>query len=587
MSSLKTRRLHPNQFTFPSILRTCTLVGDLDLGEQLHSHVIKTGFQPNVYVSSVLIDMYAKHGKLDIALKILRCLNEDDVVSWTSMIAGFAQHGFFGEALELFTEMHDQKIPLDNIGFASTISACAGIQAFHQGQQFHAQSIVSGYSMDLSISNSLINLYARCGKVLDAYLVFDRNETKDNISWNGLVSGFAQSGHCEEALKVFFEMNQKGLEADMYTYGSVVSAAANTTSLKLGKQVHASIVKTGYSIEIEASNVLITLYSKCGNLDDARKEFLEMPHKSQVSWNAMITGYSQHGCGSEAVELFEEMKKVKLKPNHVTFVGVLSACSHARLVDEGLRYFNSMNEEHCLLPKPEHYACVVDILGRAGLLGRAKDFIKTMPIEPDAMVWRTLLSACTVRKDIETGQLAAHHLLQLEPEDSATYVLVSNMYAVNAKWDRRNHFRKLMKDSGVKKEPGRSWIEVKNAVHAFFVGDRLHPHADEIYEYLASLNIRAAAIGYVQDRYSLWNDLELEQKDPNFFVHSEKLAVAFGLLRLPEAIPLQVMKNLRICNDCHNWIRLVSKISNRAIVVRDAYRFHHFKDGLCSCKDYW
>lgn len=586
-SQMQLEGLAPNEYTYPSILRTCTSVGAVYLGEQIHTQVIKSGFQPNVYVCSVLIDMYAKHGDLDTALKILRRLKEDDVVSWTAMIAGYALHDLFVEALKLFEEMQDQGIRPDNIGFSSAISSCAGMQALNQGQQIHAQSVVSGYVRDLSIGNALVCLYARCGRIDDAYLAFDKIDVKDNVSWNGLVSGFAQSGHYEEALKVFSQMNEVGVEANMFTFGSAVSAAANTTNLKQGKLIHARMIKTGHNVEIEASNVLITLYAKCGSLDDARREFLEMTEKNEVSWNAMITGYSQHGCGNEAIQLFEEMKQLDFTPNYVTYVGVLTACSHVGLVDKGLDYFKSMTEVYGLVPKPEHYACVVDILGRSGFLGRAKEFIEAMPIEPDAMVWRTLLSACTIRKNMEIGEVAARHLLELEPEDSATYVLLSNMYAGSGKWDYRDRTRQLMKDRGVKKVPGRSWIEVKNSVHAFFVGDRLHPLADKIYEFLDDLNRRAAAIGYVQDRYSLLNDLEQGQKDPTTYIHSEKLAIAFGLLSLSDTIPIRVMKNLRVCNDCHSWIKFVSKISNRSIVVRDSYRFHHFGDGSCSCKDYW
>ncbi|XP_071735525.1 pentatricopeptide repeat-containing protein At4g13650 [Rutidosis leptorrhynchoides] len=586
-SQMQIRGLRPNQYTYPSILRTCTLVGALDLGEQIHSQTVKTGFQTNVYVSSVLIDMYSKHGELYTAQKILRRLKEKDVVSWTAMIAGYAQHELFFEALKTFEEMLHQGIQSDNIGFSSAISACAGIQTIDQGRQIHGQSVVCGYSSDLSIGNALVCLYARCGLINEAYLAFDKINHKDNVSWNGLVSGFAQSGNYEESLKVFSKMNEIGVEMNMFTYGSAVSAAANTTNVTQGKQIHSRMIKTGYSLEPEASNVLITLYSKCGSLNDAKKEFLEMRDKNEISWNAMITGYSQHGCGDEAIKLFEEMKKFGFTPNYVTFVGVLTACSHVRLVEKGLEYFNSMSQTYGLVPRPEHYACVVDILGRAGLLTRGLEFIKSMPIEPDAMVWRTLLSACTVYKNKEIGEISAKHLLELEPEDSATYVLLSNMYAVSGKWDDRNRTRKLMKDKGVKKVPGRSWVEVKNTVHAFFVGDRLHPLADEIYEYLEVLNKRAADIGYVQDRYSLLNEVEQEQKDPSSCIHSEKLAITFGLLSLSNAIPLRVMKNLRVCNDCHNWIKYVSKICNRDIVVRDSYRFHHFGAGVCSCKDHW
>lgn len=577
----------PNQFTYPSILRTCTTSGALDLGEQIHTQVLKTGFQFNVYVSSVLIDMYAKHGKLDTALKILRRLKEKDVVSWTAMIAGYTLHDKFAEALKLFQEMQVQGIQSDNIGFASAISACGGMQALDLGRQIHAQSCVSGYSDDLSIGNALVSLYARCGKAREAYFAFDQIFAKDNRSWNSLISGLVQSGYCEEALNLFAQMNKTGLEINSFTFGSAVSAASNVANVKLGKQIHAMIKKTGYDSETEVSNALITLYAKCGSIDDAERQFFEMPEKNEISWNSMITSYSQHGRGFEALSLFEDMKQLDVLPNHVTFVGVLSACSHVGLVDEGISYFQSMSEVHNLVPKPEHYACVVDLLGRSGLLSRARRFVEEMPIQPDAMVWRTLLSASIAQKNIDIGEFAASHLLELEPKDSATYVLLSNMYAVTGKWGCRDRTRQMMKDRGVKKEPGRSWIEVNNSVHAFFAGDQNHPRADMIYEYLRDLNVRAAENGYVPQCNSLLSDVERRQKDPTENIHSEKLAIAFGLLSSSSSTPIYVFKNLRVCGDCHNWIKHISKISDRVIIVRDSYRFHHFKVGVCSCKDYW
>ncbi|XP_028759592.1 pentatricopeptide repeat-containing protein At4g13650 isoform X2 [Neltuma alba] len=579
--------IEPNQFTYPSILRTCTSLGALDLGEQIHTQALKTGFQFNVYVSSVLIDMYAKHGKLDTALKILRRLKEDDVVSWTAMIAGYAQNDMHTNALKLFKEMQDRGIQSDNIGFASAISACAGIQALDLGRQIHAQSCISGYSNDLSVGNALVTLYARNGKVREAYLAFEKIFDKNNVSWNSLVSGFAQSEHFEDALSLFAKMHQSEVEINFFTFGSAVSAAANMANIKVGVQIHAMIKKTGYDSEIEVSNALISLYAKCGNINDAKRQFFEMPEKNEVSWNSMITGYSQHGLGYEALSLFEDMKQLGVMPNHVTFVGVLSACSHVGLVDEGIRYFESIIEAHNLVPKPEHYACVVDLLGRARLLSRAKRFIETMPIQPDAMIWRTLLSACTIHKNIDIGEFAARHLLELAPEDSATYVLLSNMYAITGKWGCRDRARQMMKDRGVKKEPGRSWIEVNNSIHAFFAGDQLHPLVDKIYARLRDLDERAADNGYEPQRNSLLSDAEREQKDPTQIIHSEKLAIAFGLLCLSSSSPVRVFKNLRVCGDCHNWIKHVSKISDRVIIVRDAYRFHHFEGGECSCQDYW
>ncbi|XP_034575059.1 pentatricopeptide repeat-containing protein At4g13650 isoform X2 [Setaria viridis] len=584
---MQTAGIRPNQFTYPCILRTCTCSGHIELGEQIHSLSIKTGFESDMYVSGVLIDMYSKYGWLDKARRILEMLGKKDVVSWTSMIAGYVQHGFCEEALATFKEMQDCGIWPDNIGLASAASACAGLKGMRQGLQIHARVYVSGYSADISIWNTLVNLYARCGRSEEAFSLFRAIEHKDEITWNGLVSGFGQSGLYEQALKVFKQMGQSGAKYNVFTFVSSISASANLADIKQGKQVHCRAIKTGHTSETEVSNALISLYGKCGSIEDAKMEFSNMSERNEVSWNTIITSCSQHGRGLEALDLFDQMKQEGLKPNDVTFIGVLAACSHVGLVEEGLSHFKSMSNEYGVTPIPDHYACVMDILGRAGQLDRARKFVEEMPIAADAMVWRTLLSACKVHKNIEIGELAAKHLLELEPHDSASYVLLSNAYAVTGKWSNRDQVRKMMKDRGVKKEPGRSWIEVKSAVHAFYAGDRLHPLADQIYSFLADLNGRIAKIGYKQDNYHLFHEKEQERKDPTSFVHSEKLAVAFGLMSLPPCMPLRVIKNLRVCNDCHNWMKFTSDVTGREIVLRDVYRFHHFTNGSCSCGDFW
>ncbi|XP_004984893.1 pentatricopeptide repeat-containing protein At4g13650 isoform X2 [Setaria italica] len=584
---MQTAGIRPNQFTYPCILRTCTCSGHIELGEQIHSLSIKTGFESDMYVSGVLIDMYSKYGWLDKARRILEMLGKKDVVSWTSMIAGYVQHGFCEEALATFKEMQDCGIWPDNIGLASAASACAGLKGMRQGLQIHARVYVSGYSADISIWNTLVNLYARCGRSEEAFSLFRAIEHKDEITWNGLVSGFGQSGLYEQALKVFKQMGQSGAKYNVFTFVSSISASANLADIKQGKQVHCRAIKTGHTSETEVSNALISLYGKCGSIEDAKMEFSNMSERNEVSWNTIITSCSQHGRGLEALDLFDQMKQEGLKPNDVTFIGVLAACSHVGLVEEGLSHFKSMSNEYGVTPIPDHYACVMDILGRAGQLDRARKFVEEMPIAADAMVWRTLLSACKVHKNIEIGELAAKHLLELEPHDSASYVLLSNAYAVTGKWSNRDQVRKMMKDRGVKKEPGSSWIEVKSAVHAFYAGDRLHPLADQIYSFLADLNGRIAKIGYKQDNYHLFHEKEQERKDPTSFVHSEKLAVAFGLMSLPPCMPLRVIKNLRVCNDCHNWMKFTSDVTGREIVLRDVYRFHHFTNGSCSCGDFW
>lgn len=571
----------PNQYTFPSLLRTCTAAGAMDLGEQVHALVLKAGFEPNGYVCSVLVDMYAKSGQLAAARGILeRAAPPPDLAAWTSMVAGYSQHGLFSEALGAFSAMQRSGIRPDHVGLAGAITACAGILAVRRGLQVHAQACVAGFSGDLSVGNALISFYAKSGRASDAVAAFFSVAGKDEVSWNALIAGLAQSGHCEEALQAFAGMCRSGWGANPIACGSAAGAAADIADVKRGRQIHGRMVRAGCDGRVEAGNVLVTLYAKCGSIEEAEMAFSAMAERNEISWNAMIAGYSQHGRGAAALELFERMKKEGLRPNHATFAGVLAACSHAGLVEEGIAHFRSMAAPHGVLPRAEHYAGVVDILGRAGELHRARRFMEEVPGGADAMAWRTLLGACRVHRNVEVGEQAARRLLELDPEDAAAYVLLSNIYSAARRWDCRDRVRKMMKERGVKKEPGRSWIEAGNCMHAFFAGDRLHPRAAEIYEFLEGLNQRAAAEGY--------SERKEDDDDAPATVHSEKLAVAFGLMSSPTPeMAIRVIKNLRVCDDCHTWMKFVSRIAARTVILRDVYRFHHFKDGACSCRDYW
>ncbi|CAA6658580.1 unnamed protein product [Spirodela intermedia] len=524
----------PNQYTFPSLLRTCTAAGALDLGEQVHALVVKAGFEPNGYVCSVLVDMYAKSGQLAAARGILeRAEPPPDLAAWTSMVAGYSQHGLFSEALGAFCAMQRSGIRPDHVGLAGAITACAGILAIRGGCRCTRRPA----------------FYAKSGRASDAAAAFFSVATKDEVSWNALIAGLAQGGHCEEA----------GLGVNPIACGSAAVAAADMADVKRGRQIHGRMVRAGCDGRVEAGNVLVTLYAKCGSIEEAEMAFSAMPERNEISWNAMITGYSQHGRGAAALELFEKMKEEGLRPNHATFAG------------EGVAHFQSMAAAHGVLPRAEHYAGVIDILGRAGELRRARRFVEEMPGGADAMAWRTLLGACRVHRNME-----------LDPEDAAAYVLLSNIYSAARRWDCRDRVRRMMKERGVKKEPGRSWIEAGNYMHAFFAGDRLHPRAAEIYNFLEVLNHRAAAEGYSAETG------RTKEEDTAAYVHSEKLAVAFGLMSSPAPeMPIRVIKNLRVCDDCHTWMKFVSRIAARTVILRDVYRFHHFKDGACSCRDYW
>jgi pentatricopeptide repeat protein len=381
-------------------------------------------------------------------------------------------------------------------------------------------------------------MYGECGSIEDAHSVFDKISERDVISWTAVTAGHAHNGDGKGALKLFREMQQTGLKPNQFTFTSVLSAISHLTTLDQGKELHAHITKTGFELDVSIGNALITMYAKCGNINYACQVFCRMPQYDTVSWNAMIGGYAQHGCGKEALQLFEQMQLASTKPNHITFVGVLSACSHVGLVNEGYFYFDSIKRDHSILPIMEHYACMVDLLGLAGCLDEAQRFINTMPCEPNACMWRSLLAACRIHGNEKLGIHAAERLLQLEPQDDAAYVLLSNIYAAAGRWDDVASVRNLMKELRVEKEPGFSWITVRNKVHAFFSQDRLHPQMEKIYAKLDELSEQMKDAGYVPDTSYVLHDVDEEQKEYFLRYHSERLAIAFGLISLPFGIPL-------------------------------------------------
>lgn len=330
---------------------------------------------------------------------------------------------------------------------------------------------------------------------------------------------------------------------------------------------------------------IINMYSKCGRVEMAREAFDFMKEKNVKSWTAMITGYGMHGQATKALEVFYMMISAGFKPNYVTLLSVLTACSHAGLLKEGWHLFNSMNYEFGVEPRVEHYACMVDLLGHAGCLNEAYDLIKRMKVRPDSVIWGSLLGACRIHKNVELGEISAKRLFELDPINYGYCVLLLNIYADAGRWEDTERLRVLMKDGGLVKPPGFSLVELHGRVHVFLIGDREHPDHEKIYKYLEKLTMKLQDFGYISNKTSVLHDINEEEKEMALRVHSEKLAVAFGIMNSAPGTAIQVVKNLRVCGDCHTVLKLISKSVNREIVIRDSKRFHHFRDGLCSCGD--
>eukprot|EP01018_Ginkgo_biloba_P012654 Gb_23605 [translate_table: standard] len=580
--------MKPNQLTLVSVLKASASLAEMEHSTQFHAYILKIGLELDVLVGTALVDMYGKCGNMYDACQIFDKMSERNVVSWTAMIAGYVQNSHSKEALDIFCQMQSAGEKSNHFTFSSVLGACANLKALEEGKQIHTYTIKTGFESYESVGSALVTMYAKSENINDAYKVFSEMQEPDFISWSAMISGYARNGHAEESLKLFCKMHQAGVNLNDFTFASALSACASQApAIEHGKQIHACITKTGFDSAVCVGSALVTMYAKCGSLDGANKVFEKMEERDVIFWNAMIAAYAQHGCGKEALQLFEQMQQQGMKPDHITFVGVLSACSHVGFVDEGCTYFSSMTEYHHITPKAEHYACMVDLIGRAGRLDEATDFINKMPFEADAMIWRTLLGACRVHGNMELGKRAAECILELEPQDSAAYVLLSNIYGAAGKWDDRAKVRKLMEDRGLKKETGYSWIEVDRKVHTFIARDRSHSQTVEIYAKLEQLTEQMKDLGYVPDTNFVLHDVEEEQKEQFLSYHSEKLAIAFGLISKPPGTPIQIVKNLRVCGDCHTATKFISKIVGREIIVRDANRFHHFKDGLCSCGNYW
>ncbi|XP_057473368.1 pentatricopeptide repeat-containing protein At2g13600 [Actinidia eriantha] len=538
-----------NEYSFGSALRACAGLMDQKMGTQIHASVSKSRYSWDVFMGSALIDMYAKCGNVACAQKVFDGMSERNIVSWNSLITCYEQNGPASEALDVFGRMMDYGFEPDELTLASVVSACASLSAMREGRQIHARAVkFEKFRDDLVLSNALVDMYAKCSRVEEARRVFDRmpnrnvvSETsmvsgyakaasvgtarlmfgkmtqKNIVSWNALIAGYTQNGDNEEALGLFCLLKRESVWPTHYTFGNLLNACANLADLRLGRQAHAHVFKHGFKFQsrpdsdIFVGNSLIDMYMKCGSLEEGSLVFKNMVERDWVSWNAMLVGYAQNGHGIVALALFKEMLMAKQKPDHVTMIGVLCACSHTGLIEEGRHYFHSMRKDYSLEPQKDHYTCMVDLLGRAGCLDEATNLIESMPMKPDSVVWGSLLAACKVHGNIELGKVAAEKLLELDPKNSGPYVLLSNMYAELRRWRDVLRVRKLMRQRGVVKQPGCSWIEIQSQVHVFMVKDKRHPQKKEIYLLLRTIIKQMKLAGYVPEP----DDLEADHEEQN------------------------------------------------------------------------
>nr|GMD42065.1 pentatricopeptide repeat-containing protein At3g12770-like [Ipomoea batatas] len=580
--------IRPSTVTMVNLIQACEGMGCIRIGQCGHGLVVELGMGNDVTILTSLINMYNKMGDLESSSLVFNRMPTRTLVSWNVMISGCVQNNLVHKSLEYFHELVCHGIAFDSGTLVSLLQGCSQVADLGGGKILHACILRRSLDSNDILSTALVDLYAKCGELDKANYVFTPMKGKNVITWTALLVGLAQNGKAEDALKLFHQMQEEKVVANSVTLVALVYCCAHLGSLKKGKSVHANLLRLGFCFDVVNMTALIDMYAKCGKLSLAERVFNTVSNSGDVIlWNSMITGYGVHGFGHQALSMYDQMMRQRVTPNQTTFVALLAACSHSGLVEEGIDLFEKMKREHNMKPSEKHYACFVDLLSRAGRLKDAEAFIRKMPSEPGTAVLEALLNGCRYHKNIDIGLRTADKLLHLDSTNPGIYVLLSNIYAEVRRWDIVDYIRSIMRFHRLKKIPGYSSIEIHNRVHTFFAGDDSHPNWQEIHKFLEALKSEIEACGYVPDTSCVLRDVDEKMKVKLLWGHSERSAIAFGLLSTPAGSVIRLTKNLRVCNDCHAVTKYISQIAQREIIVRDVNRFHHFRNGKCSCGDYW
>ncbi|EFJ24723.1 hypothetical protein SELMODRAFT_101455 [Selaginella moellendorffii] len=588
---LEDRSVSPSAEVLAWYLRRCGSEAAIAEGKRIHYHIVLCGFKSSRYLCNLLVEMYGKCGSLQAAKSVFHITPRRNVFSWTIMVAAFAHNGHYMDALNLLEIMDLEGISPNSITFIELLGAVAALSWLDRGRALHRRIACCGFLADIFVANCLINMYAKCRSLADACSVFESLTSRSVIAWTALVAAYALNGFFRDALKVFLLMTLDGVEPTEVTFVTVVDVCADIAVFGIGREVH-GVIDARSEANVCVGNALINMYGKCASPDEARKVFDAMQRKDIITWNSMIAVYGQNGYGFQALEIYKRMQESRMTilgitHDDITFIGVLFACSHAGLVKDSCKLYSSMIGDYGFKPTSLQCGCLIDLLGRAGWLDEAEEFINSMPYHPDHTIWTILLGACITHADVERAARAADRIMALRPTDSGSYVALSNLYALAERWDDMARMRKLMDQRGVFKMAGKSSIEIGGVLHEFIAGDTSHPRKREIYEELRRIEGVIRERGYVPDIKAVLHNAAREAKEKMCCFHSERLAIAFGMISSPGGTELRIMKNLRVCPDCHSATKIISKFSGRKIIVRDANRFHEFRNGSCSCEDYW
>lgn len=610
--------VEPNSVTMVCAISACAKLKDFELGRRVCDYIGELGVKFNTHMVNALVDMYMKCGDIGAARKLFdRCLDKN-LVLYNTIISNYIGHGLAKEAEVIFNEMLKHGPRPDRVTLLSVIAACSMLGDLSTGKSSHAYVLRNGLECWDSIGNAIIDMYMKCGKRESACRVFEHMPNKtvvswnsslagsvregdlelarkifdempesDLVSWNTMIGALVQESMFEEAIELFREMQKNRMKPDRVTMVGIASACGYLGAFDHAKWVYTYILKNGIHIDLQLGTALVDMFSRCGDSYSGMIVFNGMEKRDVSAWTAAIGAMAMGGNAEGAVELFDEMLRQEVKPDDIVFVALLTACSHGGSVEKGRQVFNSMKKTHGICPQIVHYGCMVDLLGRAGLLEEALDLIQSMPMEPNDVIWGSFLAACRTHKNVGLAQYAADKITELAPDETGIHVLLSNIYAFGGQWDDVARVRLQLKEKGVQKMPGLSSIDVNGMIHDFISGDESHPENTNIDLMLKEINCRLSEVGYVPDITNVLLDVDLREKEHLLSRHSEKLAMAFGLISTGQGMPIRVVKNLRMCSDCHSFAKLVSKLYKREITIRDNKRYHFFKQGFCSCRDFW
>lgn len=631
---MKEEGVEADEVTMVSLISAAAKLRDLEMGEDLHRFMLENRFEIRGSLLNCLVDMYVKCGAMETAQELLPDselgndvilwttlisgqvksgdmdgarelfdrMPEKNLISWTTMASGYAQSGDFMKSLEFFQEMLLVDMRPDEVALVTALNACShvveGCRPFLLlGGSIHGLAVKLGMALDGFLGNALLDFYVKSDQTDDVLRVFHEMPSKSTTSWNSMLEGFYRTGdveearkffdgipekdaiswnimigccnrfgHYEESFELFHRMQNSNVKPDKVTLASMLSACARAGALSHGTWIHVYMERNRIGLDNVLATALVDMYGKCGCAKRAAVVFRQVPDKNVRLWTAMIAAHAMDGEAQKAVDLFTDMVNTGIKPDSVTFVALLSACSHRGLLEEAYRYFHEMESEYGVEPKVEHFGCMVDLLGRVGRLEEALQMICSTTVQLDVAIWSSFLRSCESHQNIELTKLAFRQLMELDPSSDSAHVVLSRLYAKLGRWDEVSSVRRKLHEIGTRKAPARSMIEQNGSIYEFTSADFSNPRSREIYSMLSEVEER---LGEETNR------------------HSERLAVAFGLIMSERSTPVRVMNNLRICTDCHSFMKFVSRTYSREIIVRDNYRFHRFKDGDCSCSDFW